>query len=367
MANHITAPEITETMKRLLLAVPKYAFVPQETTFFSIEAIGGIIGRLENPITELLRFFMNPDGGHDLGTLFLRAFFTCLDGCSNLAIDGAESVSRGPTRNGNYVDLLFQHRNWVLVIENKIDSQINNPLDDYEEFAKNHTYSNAFLTILSPNEKADTDHPNWKAVSYQQFCNSLKAELAKTIFDRAVAKWQIFAREFIVFLEHKTCRISMTLQPDQTNFVEENLQDVEKLRRLSACYTAELVEELSTCLNKELQASARFSFREGFDDSGNPWALLCDIPGPPKLRFVFQTPAHPQSDGKFLVSVYVPDTHIQRAEELLKGIGPHEKPERERRGAFVGERCFTKRGKAVEALGALAKSLWPLVKNDVAA
>lgn len=360
MSNQSPAPEITETMKCLLQEVRKRAFPLKEKTFFSIE---GIIGRLENPTTELLRFFMAPEGGHDLGPLFLRAFFTCLKrDCSDLSFDGVRAWPQDQTDDRKFIDLLISGSDWVLLIENKIGAPIDNPLSLYEEHAKRYfPRKEIHLAILSPDGQTVPESPQWKAVSYQDYCNALKTEFTKTGFDRPISKWRVFAREFIVHLENKLYNPAMTMTPEQTALVEANLREIRDLKKLSDCYTADLLRELSEHLRKELLAPRLFQFREQKD-----WGLLCDeYIGQLHLHFLFQTPAHGESDSarNFVISAWVgnlTEAQRQRAAELLTRPGV----EYDERGHRVGTCRVDNRPEAVNALCKLAKELFDLWGNE---
>jgi hypothetical protein len=360
MSDQSPAPEITKRMKRLLQEVQKHAFPLKEKTLFSIE---GIIGRLENPTTELLRFFMAPDGGHDLGPLFLRAFFTCLEkDCSKHRFDGVRARPQDPTDDRKFIDMLIWGLDWVLLIENKIGAPINNPLDSYEKYAKRYFPGRELhLAILSPSGQTDPKFPQWKAVSYQDYCNALKSEFTKTVFDHPISKWQVFAREFIVHLENKLSNPAMTLKPEQTNFVEANLREIRDVKKLSDCYTAHLRRELSERLQKELPLAREFQFHEE-----NDRGLFCDKHiGQSHLQFLFQTPAHgwANSKGDFVISAWVgnlTEAQRQRAAELLA----RPDVEYDEHGHWVGTVRFDTRKEAVNALCKLAKELFDLWENE---
>jgi hypothetical protein len=362
MSDQSPAPEITEAMKCLLQEVQNYAFPLKEKTFFSIE---GIIGHLENPTTELLRFFMAPDGGHDLGPLFLRAFFTCLgENPTDISFDGVTAMAQVQTEDRKFIDLLVRESNWVLLIENKIDAQINNPLDSYEEQAKhNFPHRKHHFAILSPDEKEDREFPRWKPVSYQNYCNELKSEFSKNVFDRPISKWQVFAREFIVQLENELSNPTMKMTKDQTKYVEANLRQIRDLKKLSDCYTEDLLRELSERLQKALSPNRKFQFCE----MTNHWAFSCDeIIGNLNLEFKFSTPAHGWSSDTgrdFVIAAWVKnltEEQRRRAEELLltKGGDP------EAGGQWVGELHCNDRPTAVNELCKLAKELFDLWGNE---
>jgi hypothetical protein len=188
-------------------------------------------------------------------------------------------------------------------------------------------------------------------------------EFAKTVFDRPISKWQVFAREFIVHLENQLYNPAMIMTPDQTAFVEKNLREIGDLKKLSDCYTADLLRELSARLQKELPSTRKFEFYEKKD-----FALLCDeYIGQNRLwlQFLFQTPAHgsPDSRRDFVINAWVGNwTHAQYqfAAELLTGPDAVA----EEHGYSVRENRFQNRAEAVNALCKLAKELFDLLGNE---
>lgn len=279
-------PEVSESMKRLVKEVRKHAIAPKAKTFFSIE---GIIGHYENPTSELLCFFLSPNEEHGLGSLFLRAFFTCLGKDSSaLNLTDADGCKREVrTRDFKLIDMIVSGSDWVLIIENKIGHWPANPFLSYEKHAtRYYPGKNQYFAILSPAGKPELKWPNWEPVSYQNFCDALKVEFAKTGFQHPDSKWQIFAKELILHLENELYDPAMTLTTEQRNFVESNLENISHLKQLFDCYTAELRNELTARLQQEIP-SRPFRFYD------RPWDIACDENFAGVVsRFCFYTPFH---------------------------------------------------------------------------
>jgi hypothetical protein len=217
------------------------------------------------------------------------------------------------------------------------------------------------FAILSPDGKKDPDFPQWKAVSYQNYCNALKSEFTKTVFDHPISKWQVFAREFIVHLENTLDNPAMKMTKERTDFVEANLREIRDLKKLSDCYTEDLLRELSERLQKELPITRKFQFYEK-----NNYAFYCDeYIGKLWLQLFFQTPAHwsPDSHRDFVIAAWVKnltEEQRQRAETLLLTKGG----DLEEGGQWVGERHYNDRPTAVIELCKLAKELFDLWGNE---
>ena len=351
-------------MESLLKEVREYAFPPKEKTFFSVE---GIIGHYENPTSDLLQFFMSQNEGHDLEALFLQAFFTCLKIDSrSVPFEGVKVLTRDKTIDRTFPDFVISTQSWVLVIENKINAPKGNPWRSYEEHAKSFGFppDKTHLAILSKDGGGVANAPDWKGVSYQDYCVALKSEFTKVAFDRPISKWQVFAREFIVHLENKLYDPAMTMTERQRKFVENRLREIGDLKRLTDSYTDYLRHEL----NKRLQRAApgvSFQFYQHFDggellksgptDSGKPGPTCI---GGLRLDFSFWTPAFygENSVREFEIGAWVKGlTEVQ-----LQKVGASFKRNRSGNNECWLERRFANSSEAFDALFELAKSLFEL-------
>lgn len=349
-------------MKCLIKEARMHAFPPKEMTFFSVD---GIIGRYENPTSDLLRFFMCPAGGHELGTLFLHSLFACLHiDCGKLSFEGVQVRTRLKTDDRKFPDLLILGLEWVLVIENKIRAQNENPLPSYEQYARDH-FSNRqrHFAILSPDGRTAPNHPEWKAVSYEGYCQALKSELAKLCFARPISKWQIFAREFILHLENTLYNPAMTMTQEQKDFVELNLREIGDLKKLSECYTEDILHQLSERLKSALPATQLGKF---YDQHGRH--EVYGSKGILRFQLWFQTPAQEINnfDRQYIISVWVsPLTQAQRERGagLLARKG-HEIGEAPEHGDWVGTKHFVDCREAVDALYELTKEVVELWGNE---
>lgn len=106
-----------------------------EPTIFSI----GSRGYYENPTTDILAFFCNVNGQHKLGNTVLQALFDCIsDVTRELSCTLITSPEREVlTKNFKRIDLLLEGPDWVIVLENKIYHQQNNPFADYQNYIEN--------------------------------------------------------------------------------------------------------------------------------------------------------------------------------------------------------------------------------------
>lgn len=192
----------------------------------------GTRGHFENPVTDLLGFFLDPSGAHGLGGCFLRALLECLKE-DELEDSG---LIESPTREirtelGNRIDLVLQGNGWTLVLENKIGHTQNNPISEYENHARAHLLNQGdrlLFVVLSP--LGNSAWPGWAGVSYQQLISAVRRELAPVFVAKPFDKWQAYARDFLLHLENITTERRM--DDSAVSFVFENLHSIEYLNRL---------------------------------------------------------------------------------------------------------------------------------------
>ena len=127
----------------------EFVILPKETTFF---AIGGK-GYYENPASEILAFFLKPDGAHNLGNLFLSTYLE-LCGLNQLCepLDNVQVNPQSFTKAKTWIDIEIIGVGWCLIIENKIYHWLANPLDTYEKHAQTIGSSSLFFHSFTPVE-----------------------------------------------------------------------------------------------------------------------------------------------------------------------------------------------------------------------
>ncbi len=179
---------MSEELEKLLKEVGNYIRPAKERTLFSL----GGRGHYENPVSDLLAFFMDPTAEHGLGTVFLSAFLECLPGeeFRNLPLERVWISREDGTEERKRIDLVLRGTGWMMLIENKIYHWQANPFLEYKaHFTKLNGGTAPYMVVLSPEGNAKEDE--WLGVSYQKFCAALKGTLAQSIFDRAYSKWVV--------------------------------------------------------------------------------------------------------------------------------------------------------------------------------
>ncbi|WP_457746553.1 PDDEXK-like family protein [Sulfurimonas sp.] len=220
-----------EKMSHLLEIATQYFPSENEKTIFSI----GGRGFYENPISDVLAFFLDSQEVHGFGTLFVDSFFDSM----NYSIENTGTINpplrEVSTLNNNRIDLLIEGEDWVLIIENKIYHTQNNPFGDYEKYI-DEKYPNKKLifTILSPS--GNSTKSNWKGISYKELIASIKEnkKQAMDLSQKNYSKWMVYLEDFILNLEQYAVRNSM--DQSTVEFIENNYQDITNIAKLQDKY-----------------------------------------------------------------------------------------------------------------------------------
>ncbi|GAB7228256.1 hypothetical protein VrSk94_19410 [Vibrio rotiferianus] len=251
-----------QTLLRVQRLLDKIKSIPieeeSEPTIFSI----GSRGYYENPTTDILAFFCDTNAAHGLDDLVLNALLSCSDTFQSLDSILIQSPQREVvTSTGKRIDLLLESQEWVIVLENKVFHQQNNPFEDYESFIKDELHQGRFegkkaiFVVLSPT--GVVEHTNWVGISYPQLILSIKQQLADCFLNKPLNKWTILLREFLLHLENIMAK--PTLSKESIDFVLDNLTEFKAAQRLQEkaikAYQQSLLQELQSTLGHNLQTT----------------------------------------------------------------------------------------------------------------
>lgn len=157
----------------------------------------------ENVVSNILKFFFDPQGEHGFKDIWLRSLLSCVD--EKFIISDSiviEDIFREQTTdNGKRMDLIIITPNDVIVIENKIYSCVQNPLKDYKEWVNKYygKKDNKIFIILSLREHSEKDE--FINITYKELFKRIQKaeseESYKNCLDKIHNKWVIFKNEFI--------------------------------------------------------------------------------------------------------------------------------------------------------------------------
>jgi len=192
----------------------------------NVFALGGR-GHYENPITDILSFFINPKEEHGFKTLFLKSLFEAV-GIASLPI---LELSAGPNREqytdqGNRIDLIAESDTWVLVIENKIWHQAVNPFTDYIDFIRS-TYKGKTPYFILLSVREETPPPGWGGTTWRTYIDQIKRNAGSYLTSAENIKWHVIMREFILNIESECGDDSMS--NDRVEFVKNNYEALQEM------------------------------------------------------------------------------------------------------------------------------------------
>lgn len=296
----------------------------------------GARGHYENPVSDVLAFFLDPDGGHGLGPLAAEALFSCM-GLANtfnaqLSAPPQREVSTG---SGSRIDILLEGEDWVMIIENKVWHLQNNPFDDYLTCLQQEAYQGKtpLCVVLSPNGCAPE---GWVGVSYRQLTGALSSRIGEAYMASSLNKWLVILREYVLHLELLVSHPAVTTETEA--FVLTNLHRIAE------------IEELKKTVIKTLSGECQRYLTEHFSDKGYEIkARLTNWFGFPVLRFKCSHWFSPSDvvlylngtvDEWFEVITYACDLENEQMREraiaMLNIEGSEEEYEEEANGRILG-------------------------------
>ena len=187
----------------------------------------------ENPTTELLAFFTDPNEAHDLGLIFYDSFINSLKSISD-ELEGLDFGSfqkigiEQTVADQKRIDLWLETDKTLILVELKINHKQNNPVSHYEAWGKKEAkYGDKHLIKLVICLDGTTKFKNWYCISYSYLAQHIRTTLSKSSFERSLSKWTIFAREFVLHL----INLKEVLETDMNtiDFVIKNNKEIQEL------------------------------------------------------------------------------------------------------------------------------------------
>ena len=309
-----------ERYREILKEVKEFQyFLKKEKNIFSI----GGKGHYENPISDILAFFLKPDEEHSFGNLCLTSLLNCIPSSScfnDINIDLVKSISREHrTNKGNRIDIFIEGENWTLTIENKIRASVKNPLEDYCKFVKEQ-YPNKknYFLLLSVNKFQENS--GWQNVLYRNLVEKIKLDFGKYYINeniRSNSKWIILLREFLLNLnsEYGDGEVDKKI----IEFVDNNFTEINELINHRDNYFSYLTEECSKKIAEQNLGDRVEHVRHIW---GN-WAIAIRSYVPDRWGKKTNIAFAVCNDKTFKIRVYVydvePNGQLVRLKEIFKG------------------------------------------------
>ncbi|MCW8308870.1 PD-(D/E)XK nuclease family protein [Acidiphilium sp. PA] len=213
-----------DELKSFIEKTSKITKIHVEKTFFDV----GMRGYYENPMSDILAFYLNPAEQHHFGDSILKEFLSCCD------LNGLDPILIGaPIRERGHIDIFLESKDWALVIENKILHHANNPFGEYERRARDYAGAEKRIhfVILAP---YDPKIPNWKWIPTNLFIASLKLFLSSITSHN---KWHVLFADFLTSLERILEPMKHnTLTEADFQYLSDNLGKVKQVSDLLEAY-----------------------------------------------------------------------------------------------------------------------------------
>ncbi|MDG0801438.1 PD-(D/E)XK nuclease family protein [Pectobacterium polaris] len=201
-----------------------------ETNFFDV----GGCGYLENPTSDLMALFMG--GDEEVKPWLLLALLKILNEVTdNIDLSSLRIAREVCCENGERIDIVVSHDEFIIGIENKVKSVINNPFDAYEKQLNEYVDNNqrVYKCIIKPLSNSSSVNNNWKMITYTELVNVAFSCLDKDIVDESSNKWMFFYKEFLSHLSTLSeGEMSNLLNDEQISFVTDNFDKLIKAKNL---------------------------------------------------------------------------------------------------------------------------------------
>ena len=209
-------------------------------TFFDVSGRG----HYENPLSDLLRFFLDPKAAHGLGNVPLVALSRELE----IDYDAASSqvlVTREElTEENKRLDIAVIFPVNAILIEMKVFHAQVNPFSSYvQSISKRYgiPQDSMVKVVISPRgevESAEALTGGWRGMGFKRLAMALRSSLA----DLDISRWRVLYEEFITHLVNLSGESSMNDQA--MRFVAKNLAGIRKLEALKLQYLTALSDEI---------------------------------------------------------------------------------------------------------------------------
>jgi hypothetical protein len=223
-------------LEKLLRDVSGLREPHRETNIFSI----GGQGYYENPTSDLLAFFLDPEREHGLGDLMLSCLVELLLHSPPLLKLENRAQREYPTQGHNRIDILLDGSGWVIAIENKVRHGPVNPFAEYRKTVQeNFAEKQHYFVILAP---YDPRVEGWSWIDYRLLLARVREKLGARLVTSGISKWGIFLREFLINIEDQ---LERPMDNQEFKFVQDRYADVRKVTDLHEAYIKRLKEEVT--------------------------------------------------------------------------------------------------------------------------
>jgi len=188
----------------------------------------------ENPISDLLAFFLDIHEIHGFGDLVMRSINEVAD-LPNKSDTGliAPPQREARTVDEKIIDILVEGEDYVTIIENKIRHWSANPFESYDAYLNQYYKSKRHNRVLLSVRK-ETPPRGWFSLTYKNLLIRIKENLGTYVVKIPDSKWLILFREFLLNIEQE-CETD-PMNNDRFEFVYKNYQAICDLQKMADEY-----------------------------------------------------------------------------------------------------------------------------------
>ncbi|MGV3344765.1 PD-(D/E)XK nuclease family protein [Enterobacteriaceae bacterium LUAb1] len=224
-----------------------------EPNFFDI----GGSGYLENPTSDLMSVFMGLDSKIKPWLLkaLLQLFGQDVDNIDYSSLNVQREVT---CKNGERLDIVIIHDDFIIGIENKVYSPVNNPFKVYDECLEDlkDNSQEIFKCILKPESNRFPVVSDWQIINYSKLVEVALARTGKDIIAESVDKWFFFYKEFLShLLTLNDGKVSNVMNKDQSDFIINNFDRLLKAKELLSFFEKAIYQEGKDVIAKILPDS----------------------------------------------------------------------------------------------------------------
>lgn len=233
-------------------------------TFMDICQMGG--DRFEERCSQILRFYLNPNGEHKLKGLVLNSLLELL-GYTNSSFNrkNVKVLTEEMTDDRKFIDITVISDGFVIAIENKIGASLYNPLDSYVTYI-NQKYNNIpkkFFVVLSVRRITDTgeiqkmNDNGYLYINYQDLFFNVKKNLGLYVTD-CDQSYFIFLLDFIRTIEKRYYNNNSEMKRffyDNSETIEDLIKEFNKFNADRLQYQKENIADLKNRVIQKTNAS----------------------------------------------------------------------------------------------------------------
>lgn len=199
----------------------------QSKTFMEV----GGYPHFENVASNIIAFFFTSDEEHRFTDMFFKSLLEIAGEDVSLQTHNVSAEREYPTHKNNRIDIVLSNDDFVVGIENKIYSGVQNDLKDYRDTINklaNFEKKKALHVILSlKDEKSIGISNGFVNITYDMLFDSIKGKLGQYI-QSADNTWLLNLKDFIKTIDGLK-RGGAPMNIDLLKFINDNNQMVHKL------------------------------------------------------------------------------------------------------------------------------------------